>query len=85
MKRRSGNDGLLNQYTTDFVLVTANNWKGPIGRFHLTIDKLKAANILSLCWDGTLKKRSATRFQITARNFAPKSDIRLLLLETPSQ
>ena len=83
MKLKSGNDGLFNQYTTDFVLVTANNWKGPIGRFHLTINKLRPKNILSLCWDGDLKKTSTTRFQVTERKFAPQRDIRLLLLETP--
>jgi hypothetical protein len=83
MKRRSGNDGLFNQYTTDFILVTANNWKGPIGRFHLTVDKLTADNILSLCWDGDLKKISATRFAASRRNFAPQRDVRLLVLETP--
>lgn len=83
MKRKTGNDGLFNQYTTEFILVTANNWKGPIGRFHLTIDKLKADNIISLCWGGDLKKTSATRFQATRRNFAPKQDIRMLVLETP--
>ena len=74
--------GLLEAYTTDFVLVTANNWKGPIGHFHLTVDKLKPENILSLCWDGTLTKASATAFEATEDNFAPKRDVQLLVLET---
>lgn len=75
---------MLNQYTTDFVIVTANNWKGPIGKFHLTIDKLKPDNTLSLCWDGNLQKTGPTRFESTLTNFAPKKDIQLLVLEKPS-
>ncbi len=84
MKKATGNDGLYNQYTTDFVIVTANNWKGPIGRFHLTIDKLKPANILSLCWAGDLKKTGPTRFESMLTDFAPKRDIQLLVLEQPA-
>ncbi|HXC56825.1 MAG TPA: DUF4424 family protein [Rhizomicrobium sp.] len=84
LKKRSGSDGMFNQYTTDFVIVTANNWKGPIGRFHLTVDKLKPDNIVSLCWGGTLTKTGATRFESTLQNFAPRADIKLLVLEQPA-
>jgi hypothetical protein len=83
VKAKSGNDGLLNQYTTQFVIKTANNWKGPIGRFHLTLDKLKPSNILSLCWAGDLAKTGATRFESTLTDFAPKRDIQMLVLEQP--
>lgn len=74
--------GLLNAYTTDYILKTGNNWKGPIGRFRLVLDKLKPGNVLSLCWDGPLAKTGATTFETTRENFAPPSDIRLLVLET---
>ncbi len=83
IKKASGNDGMFNQYTTQFVIKTANNWKGPIGRFHLTIDKLKPSNVLSLCWAGDLKKTGVTRFESTLTDFAPKADISLLVLERP--
>ena len=83
IKKQTGNDGLLNQYTTDFVILTANNWKGPIGKFHLTIDKLKPTNVLSMCWDG-LKKTGTTRFESTLTDFAPKKDIQILVLEMPA-
>ena len=76
-------DGMFNQSTTEFVIVTANNWKGPIGRFHLTVDKLKPGNILSMCWAGDLDKTGPTKFESTLTNFAPKKDIRFLVLETP--
>ncbi|MEJ1967169.1 MAG: DUF4424 family protein [Rhizomicrobium sp.] len=78
------NGSLLNAFRTDFVIVTANNWKGPIGRFHLTIDKLKPGSILSLCWKGDLKKTGATTFESTLTDFAPKQDVKFLVLELPT-
>ncbi len=74
--------GYLNGYQTDYILRTANNWQGPIGRFHLTLDKLKPDNILTLCWDGALKKTGPTTFEFTAVNFAPARDLHLLVLES---
>jgi hypothetical protein len=77
MKREEGD--LLNAYSTDFVLSTAGNWKGPIGWFRLTLDKLKPDNVLSLCWDG-LRKTGSTTFEFAAANFAPKHDVQMLVL-----
>jgi len=80
-KAANRNEGLLNAYSTEFILKTANNWKGGIGRFHLTLDKLKPENTLSLCWDGELKKTGATTFEATRQDFAPRMDIKFLVLE----
>jgi hypothetical protein len=79
-----GNDSgsYMNGYETDYILKTANNWQGPIGRFHLTLDKGKPDNILTLCWDGDLKKTGPTTFEFTKQNFAPARDIHMLVLET---
>jgi Domain of unknown function (DUF4424) len=66
---------------TGFILKTANNWKGPIGRFHLTLDKLKPGNILSLCWNAPLKKTGPTTYESSLANFAPTQDLRILVLE----
>lgn len=74
------NGGLLNAFTTDYILMTGNNWKGPIGRFHLTVDKLRPDNILSMCWDGNLRKTGPTTFEAEQENFAPARDIKLLVL-----
>lgn len=73
--------GYLNAYETDYILMTGNNWKGPIGRFHLTLDKLKPDNVLSLCWDGTLEKTGPTTFEDTRERFAPRADIKMLVLD----
>lgn len=51
------------------------------GRFHLTLDKLKPNNLLSLCWDGDLKKTGPMTFETTILNFAPPRDIHMLVLE----
>ena len=84
-KGRSPGDGtaLLIAYTTGFVLRTGNNWKGPIGRFHVTFDKLKPDNTISLCWDGKLTKTGPARFESTLTNFAPKRDINMVVLAGP--
>jgi Domain of unknown function (DUF4424) len=87
-KSRDPNSGstLLLAYTTGFVLVTGNNWKGPIGRFHLTLDKLKPGNILSLCWNAApLRKTGPTRFESTVTNFSPTRDLNVAVLQAPDQ
>lgn len=61
-----------------YILTTARNWRGPIGRFRLTLDKGDPANILSLCWDG-LKKTGPTTFESVKQDFVPDRDIRLLV------
>jgi len=63
----------------DYVLTTANTWKGPIGSFHLTIDKGKPDSILSLCIDG-LRKTGPTRFAMEQSNFTPRRDLRLMIV-----
>ncbi|HEY2068968.1 MAG TPA: DUF4424 family protein [Rhizomicrobium sp.] len=73
--------GMMLAYSTDYILTSGNNWKGPIGRFHLTLDKLKPENILSVCWGGDLKKTGPTTFEATEVNFAPRNNIKMLVLE----
>lgn len=74
------NGGMLNAFSTDYVLTTGNNWKGPIGHFRLTVDKLRTDNIVSMCWNGDLKKTGATTFEAARENYAPERDIQLLVL-----
>lgn len=80
-KRHSDNGNALEAYSTDFILKTANNWKGGIGKFHLTIDKLKPDNVLSLCWAGDLKKTGPTTFEFNAANFHPAQDLAFVVIE----
>jgi hypothetical protein len=80
-KAATPDNALLNIYSTDFILKTANNWKGGIGMLHLTVDKLKPDNILSMCWSGALKKTGPTTFESTLTNVQPGSDIKIAVLE----
>ncbi len=66
-----------------YILTTARNWAGPIGRFRLVLDKKKPGNLISLCWSGALKKISPTRFEFTARDYTPEQDLKVLFLSPP--
>ena len=70
---------LFSPMELEYILTTARNWRGPIGQFHLVIDKGSPENIASLCWDG-LRKTGPTRFESSITNFVPQTDIRLLIL-----
>ncbi|MGN6579377.1 MAG: DUF4424 family protein [Bordetella sp.] len=64
----------------EYILTTARNWLGPIGRFHLIIDKGTPANIVSLCWPG-LRKTGPTTYEWTGADFVPQRNIALLIFE----
>ncbi len=63
-----------------YVLTTGANWLGTIGEFHLTIDKGKPGNLVSLCIDG-IKKTGPTTFEVTKKDFYPEQDLKILILE----
>jgi len=73
-------DGLLIATAVDYILTTANNWRGAIGKFRLTIDKGDPMNLLTLCTDG-IKKTGPTTFVLEAENYVPKADLRLLIVK----
>ena len=59
-----------------YVLKTGANWATSIKQFKLTIDH-KPNELVSLCWDDSLKKISPTRFEAKKDNFIPTQDINL--------
>ena len=63
-----------------YVLTTAQNWLGTIGAFHLTIDKGKPGNLVSLCIKG-IKKTGPTTFEVSRKDFIPQRDLKILILE----
>lgn len=73
--------GNVKTQTVSYVLSTAKFWNGPIGHFHLVLDKQKPNSVLSLCWDGELTKTGLTTYEFTASNFRPTQDVRLLVVE----
>jgi hypothetical protein len=64
----------------DYVLRTGANWSGPIGQFHLTVDKGEPGSLVSFCGQG-IKKTSDTKFEMTKTDFSPDGDLAVLILK----
>jgi hypothetical protein len=64
----------------DYILRTGANWSGPIGQFHLTVDKGEAGSLISFCGAGA-KKTSDTKFEMTKTDFSPDGDLAVLILK----
>lgn len=80
--KKQGEYAMLNSSYVDYVLTTGKNWKGPIGKFKLTVEKDKPDNILSLCFDG-IRKTGATRFTAERTDFEPEKDLSVLIVSGP--
>jgi hypothetical protein len=63
-----------------YVLKSGANWKGPIKDFRMVIDKGKAENLVSFCAEG-VKKISDTQFEVRKKDFEPKEDVNVLIVE----
>jgi Domain of unknown function (DUF4424) len=70
-----------NQRMLEYILVTGANWAGPIGTFTLTVDKGRTDNLVSFCGEG-VKKIAPTQFQMVKKNFKPKQNLSVLILDT---
>lgn len=85
-RRRYTADGGLNDAVMpvetwlSYVLTTGANWKGPIKRLKLTVDKPGPQVLVSLCMEG-LTKVSPNRFEAVMTDFEPTRDIDILFLE----
>lgn len=66
-----------------YIWSTGGNWSGPIGTFHLTVDKGDERNLLSLCWDGEVRKTGPTTFEMEATDWYPPygRELELLILK----
>ncbi|MBU4529929.1 MAG: DUF4424 domain-containing protein [Hoeflea sp.] len=62
-----------------YILMTGNNWAGPIGSFTLTIDKGDTRNVVSFCGEG-VTKTGPTTFEMKKTDFYPERDLEILLL-----
>jgi hypothetical protein len=57
-----------------YILKTGANWKGPIGRFTLRIQKERATDKISVCLDGFRKVDDKT-FVLEKSSFVPTRDL----------
>ena len=62
-----------------YALTPGANWKGPIKRFRLTVDKGDPDRLVSLCMDG-IRKVSPTRFEVIKTDYEPTRDLDLLFV-----
>lgn len=76
--------GALLARTVRYVLKTGANWQGPIGMFHLIVDKAESNALVSLCFEG-FEKTGPTRFEATRKDYAPSRDLELLFVNAGVQ
>ncbi|MBF0355665.1 MAG: DUF4424 family protein [Alphaproteobacteria bacterium] len=72
---------------TRYVLLSAVNWAGPIGAFHLTVDKLDADAVIAFCApDGKsqIKQTGRTTYEVEIKNFTPSVNFSLMTV-TPAK
>jgi hypothetical protein len=67
-----------------YVLTTGANWAGPIGDFHLTVDKGAPDSLVSFCAD-RVKKIGPTLFEVRHADFTPTQDLHVLILYRPAK
>jgi hypothetical protein len=74
-------EGTLVERRISYIRKTAANWSGPIGNFHLVVDKQYPDNLVSFCGQG-VRKIGPTTFEMTKTNFTPAEDLSILILTT---
>jgi hypothetical protein len=77
-KTPEGNDTYF-ENRIDYILRTASNWAGTIGKFHVVIDKGASENLVSFCGED-VKKIGPSEFEMTKENFYPDRDLAILIL-----
>lgn len=78
MMRREPEGVYASEQRLGYILTTGGNWRSPIGRFRLVVDKLDPAAIISFCGEG-VRRISPTRFEIRRRNWRPTRDLHILI------
>jgi hypothetical protein len=73
--------GMLSYIDVRYILKTGKNWRGPIGKFKLTVDKGRPANLVSFCADG-VRKTGPTTFVVEKTNWEPDRDLSVLVLQS---
>jgi hypothetical protein len=64
----------------DYVLTTGANWRSPIGRFRIVVDKGKASNLVSFC-ETDVRKIGPTQYEVRHANWRPTRDLHVLIIE----
>jgi len=73
------NNAMIQERRISYVLKTGANWAGPIKSFRLLIDRGGNDRLVSYC-AGKLNPSSTTSLDVSAANFMPDRDIKLLFV-----
>jgi len=77
--KKTGDYAYASQFSLSYILSTARTWSGPIGDFHLIIDKEKPEAVVQFCIKA--RQTSPTRYQFDAKNYVPDRDLDLVFFE----
>ena len=64
-----------------YILMTGNNWQGPIKDFTLRIKKQAPSDVTSLCFDGNLKKVDPLTFEFRQKDYRPQRDLSIIFIK----
>lgn len=78
LDRMHTNERSAQQRTVGYILRTGGNWRSPIRRFRLVVDKGDPRNIVSFCGTG-VRRISPTQFEMRRTNWRPNQDLRVLI------
>jgi hypothetical protein len=71
---------IWNERQIEYILTTANNWRGPIGSFHLTVQSDSSEDLVLTCMPG-VQRTAPRRYELARTGFRPDRELRLLLLQ----
>jgi len=76
---KTDDDQFLWENHIGYILTTAKNWNGPIGKFRLSVVLESSEDLLFTCLPG-LQRLSPVRYQMERTNFRPEKELDLLIL-----
>ena len=79
LRRTLGNsDSTTHVYSQlGYILTTGANWAKPIGKFTLTVER-KPGQLISMCWDKSLRKIGPNVFRAEKTDFLPRKDLDII-------
>ena len=80
MKDWTDGEVVLFDREIQYILTTANNWRGPVANFRLSVVADSPEDIVLTCMPG-LKRVSPTRYELLRSNFRPDKELDLLILQ----
>lgn len=83
LRREAGENGMPSESRVGYILRTGGNWRSPIARFRLVVDKGDPRNIVSFCGQN-VRRISPTQFEMRRTNWRPDYDLNVLIIRPPA-